>query len=664
MTTANPSVPVTAQNTSTATPSGAPRRPRPEQSASNWGFVRKIWKVLVAIKDGLVLIFMLMFFVLLFGALSSSPNPQVNVSEGALLMDLEGVITEQPSQPDPFALLSGGSDVVREHRARDLVHALEVAATDSRVKLVVLDLDGFLGGGQVAVGDVAEAVGKVRAAKKPVMAYATAYSDDAYLIAAHASEAWVSPYGGALITGPGGSNLYFKSLLDRLGVDAKVYRVGTFKSAVEPFIRDDQSEEAKAASLAYAGVLWEQWQAKVKAARPKAQLDAFVGDPVAAMRSADNDLSKAALNAGMVDKVGDRIAFDRKVAELAGVDDDTRPWKYRAIDMDNWIAANPPSTSGETIAVVPLVGTIVDGDAPAGVAAGDTISDHILDAVADADVKAIVLRVDSPGGSVLASEKIRQALLQAKARKLPVVISMANVAASGGYWVATPGDRILAEPDTITGSIGVFAVLPTFDRALAKIGVNADGIRTTPLSGQPDLFDGTNAEFDALAQASVEDIYGRFTGLVSSSRKLPIEKVRELAEGRVWAGGTARQLGLVDEFGGLKEAIAIAAKLAKLDPKTVSPRYFEDGPDEFAELIKSFMGNDGTVAAPRGWFAQAAWHRNVKIAGAVADLQRLGGAQGVQARCLECVDAGGISQTPLGQNAQKTSGWFRTILGL
>jgi protease IV len=660
MTTATPTVPTTATE---PRPSRA-AAPAPATKSSNWGFVRKFWKILVAIKDALVLIFMLLFFVLLFSALSASPNPQVSVSDGALLVDLEGTISEQPSQPDPFTVLQGGNQV-REHRARDVVRALEVAATDARVKVVVLDLDGFLGGGQVAVGDVAEAVGKVRAAKKPVLAYATGYGDDAYLIASQASEMWTSPYGGAIISGPGGSNLYFKSLLDRLGVEAKVYRVGTFKSAVEPFIRDDQSPEAKEAANAYASVLWEQWQTKVKAARPKAQLDAFVGDPVGMMKAAGNDLSKAALNAGMVDKVGERLAFDRRVAEIAGTDDETRPWEYRAIKLDNWIAANPAPTDGEAIAVVPLVGEIVDGEALPGVAAGDTISGHILDAVADTDVKAVVLRVDSPGGSVLASEKIRQALLQAKARKLPVVISMSNLAASGGYWVATPGDRIIAEPDTITGSIGVFGVIPTFDKALGKIGVNADGIRTTPLSGQPDVLDGTNAEFDALAQAGVEDIYARFTGLVATSRKLPIEKVREIAEGRVWAGGTARQLGLVDEFGGLKEAIDTAAKLAKLDPKNVSPRYFEEGPDPFAELLRGFMGEEEAAyaRAPRGWFAQASWHRNAQIAGAVADLQRLGGAEGIQARCLECATAGSTLQPRLSKATQQQASWLMRLFG-
>ncbi|MEQ1687557.1 MAG: S49 family peptidase, partial [Sphingopyxis sp.] len=251
---------------------------------------------------------------------------------------------------------------------------------------------------------------------------------------------------------------------------------------------------------------------------------------------------------------------------------------------------------------------------------------------------AIVLRVDSPGGSVMASERIRSALLEAKARRLPVVVSMANVAASGGFWVSTPADRILAEPDTITGSIGVFAILPSFERTLGNIGITADGITTTPLSGQPDLVGGVNPAFDTLAQASVEQIYDRFTGLVAASRRLPVARVREIAEGRVWAGATARQLGLIDTFGGLEEAVAEAARLAHLDPADVYPAYYEDGPDPFTEMLAAFNAPDDEDdgMAPAGWLAQAAWLRDARMGELVGDLRRLMGATGAQAACLEC----------------------------
>lgn len=620
--------------------SAAAAAPRPIKRYTTRQVIGGFWRVLVGIKDMLALLFLLLFFVFLAGILSGRPNPAGVFGTGALVLKLDGTVSEQPAPVDPFAALSGGAPV-REFRRADVVHALEVAATDDRVKAVVLDLDRFMGGGQVALGDIGEALDKVRAANKPVLAFATAYSDDAYQLAAHASEIWTEQGGGVLIAGPGGSRLYYKGLMDRLGVTANVYKVGTFKSAIEPFTRSDQSPEAEEANLAYASVLWERWQEQVRRARPRAQLAAFIADPAAAMRANGNDLANAAKAAGLVDRVGSRMAFETRVAAVAGASDDARPWKYDRIKLDDWVAANPREENGDRIAVIPVVGEIVDGVTDNGTAGGETIARHIFDAIADDSVKAIVLRVDSPGGSVLASERIRSALLQAKSqRRLPIVVSMANVAASGGYWVSTPADKILAEPDTITGSIGVFAVLPSFENALANIGVGADGIATTPLSGQPDVFGGVNEQFDALAQASVEDIYGRFTGLVAQSRRLPIARVNEIAEGRVWAGATARQLGLVDQFGGLEDAIGEAAKLARLDPAKVHGHVFETEPDAFSQFFANMSkpGEDEEAAPPSGWFAQAAWLREARLAQALGDVRRLMGASGAQASCLECRD--------------------------
>lgn len=605
------------------------------QPKNGTSFPRKVWNLLVAIKDGLALIFLLLFFVALFALLSGRPNAGLPVSKGALVIDLNGVLTEQPAEVDTVSALSGGNQL-KEIRVRDVVHALETAAEDDRVTSIVVDVDRFLGGGQVSLAEIGAAMDKVRAKKKPVLAFATAYTTDSYQIAAHASEVWADSIGGVAIAGPGGSRLYYKGLIDRLGVTANIYRVGTFKSAVEPFLRSDQSPEAKEANLAYAGVLWDNWLADVKKARPQAKVDSFIADTAGAVRAAGNDLSKTSLDAGLVDKLGSRMAFNSRVTEISGAPDDSQPWNFNAIPLENWVAANPPHTNGSTIAVVPVVGEIVDGEASTGTAGGETIAQHILDATADSSVKAIVLRVDSPGGSVLASEQIRQALLAAKARKLPIVVSMANVAASGGYWVSTPADRIFAEPETITGSIGVFGILPSFDQALAKVGVTADGISTTPLSGQPDILGGVNAEFNELAQASVEDIYGRFTGLVAKSRKQPLEKIEQIAEGRVWAGGTAHQIGLVDQFGGLPEAMADAAKRAKIKGD-FHAKYFEDEPSEFSKLLATLTGAEQeTAAAPRGWFGIAAMNRQMAERRLAQDLTLLTQAGSVQAACLDC----------------------------
>jgi protease IV len=592
--------------------------------------VRGAWKILVGVKDGLVLLFMLLFFGALYAGLTARPNTG-SIRDGALVLDLKGVIVEQPEVASPTELLSGSAPT-KQYRLSDVIRALDMAAGDDRVKVVVLDLDGFMGAGQVAREDIGNALDRVRA-KKKVYAFATGYSDDSYQLAAHASEVWLDPMGLALFQGPGGSRLYYKGLLDRLGVTAHVYRVGTYKSFVEPYTRTDQSPEAKAANQALAASLWQEWQADVAKARPKAKLAAYINDPVTATSS--GDLAQSALAAGIVDKLADRSAFNKMVAGVAGEGKDGQD--FARIKLSSWIAANPPARSGE-IGIVTVAGTIVDGQAGPGTAGGDTIAKIINKAVASEKYKALVVRVDSPGGSALASEKIRVALNEAKAKKMPVVVSMANVAASGGYWVATAGDRIFAEPSTITGSIGVFGIIPTFETALAKIGVTNDGITTTPLSGQPDITGGTNVAFDTIIQKSIQSTYGKFLTLVSGARKMPVEKVDGIAQGRVWDGGTARQLGLVDGFGGINDAIAEAAKLAKLDLKTVKAVYLEKQPSFAQSIAEMIMGGepDDDSQQPGDVLSTLTRVRMLMLGQAVADAKSLATGSAVQVRCLEC----------------------------
>lgn len=604
-------------------------------------FIRGAWKLLVGIKDALVLLFMLLFFALLWAALSAKPNP-ASVTKGALLVDLKGTLVEQPEESDTVALLAGTTNAIRQHRLRDVVRSVEAAATDDRVQVVVLDLDSFAGGGQAALQRTGEALDKVRAARKPVLAFASGYTDSSYQLAAHASEIWLDPMGLAAFTGPGGSRLYYKGLIDKLGISTKVYRVGTFKSAVEPYTRADQSPEARQANQALLSALWQTWQDDVGKARPKAQLAAFITQPEAQAAAAGGDLAQAALKAGIVDRLGDRIAFGKRVAEISGKESGKPEGSFKHTRLTNWIAANPEKTSGDAIGVITVAGEIVDGKALPGTAGGDTISELILKGLAEKNLKALVVRVDSPGGSVMASEKIRQAILQAKAKGLPVVVSMGSVAASGGYWVSTPADRIFAEPSTITGSIGVFGIIPTFENALAKIGVTSDGVATTPLTGQPDLLGGTNATFDALMQSSIENIYARFLGLVSKARNLPVERVDAIAQGRVWDGGTARQLGLVDAFGNVEDAIAEAARRAKLDPAKVRAEYLDPEPSLTTQLLKSWTQDDGREQPSTDLLTRLAQGRTMQLARAVNDAERLAAGPAIRAQCLECPTTGEI----------------------
>lgn len=599
--------------------------------------VRGVWRVLVGVKDALVLLLLLMFFGLIFAALSLSPNPRVPGS-GALVIDLTGSLVEQPSQSDPLALLSGGASVTREHRLRDVIRALDAAAGDTSVKAVVLDVSGFVGGGQATIAAAGAAVDRVRRTGKPVLAYALGYTDDSYQLASHASEIWLNPMGAVLVTGPGRSLLYYKGLLDRVGITPKVYRVGEFKSAVEPYTRTDMSPEARAANQLVGDALWSGWQQEVGRARPAAQLASYLTAPQAAMDAAGGDMAQAARRAGLVDRVGDRIAFGRRVAQIAGQGESKAPGDFSEIRFDSWSAAHPEKSSGDAIGILTVAGNIVDGKAGAGSAGGDTIAKLLLDTLAENKLKALVVRIDSPGGSASASERIRTAILEARRRGLPVVVSMGTVAASGGYWVATAGDTIFAEPSTITGSIGVFGILPTFQGALAKLGLSADGIRTTPLSGQPDIFRGTSPEFDALIQTSINGVYRRFTGLVAQSRHLPIGRVDQIGQGRVWDGATARRIGLVDQFGGLEAAVAEAARRAKLDPAKVRPLFIEKQPSFAGKAFDRLLrggGSDNEVGAVDA-FSQVARRPQRQLAAALADARTLAEGPAVQVRCLEC----------------------------
>ncbi|TNE39884.1 MAG: signal peptide peptidase SppA [Sphingomonadales bacterium] len=602
-------------------------------------FLKAIWRFIMGVKDVLVLCFLLLFFGGLYAALSfSSGERPVKAHQGALLVDLNGFVVEQPQQADPVSALLGSEAPVRQYRLRDIVVALEAARTDPNVKAIVLNLNGFMGGGQVAITRIGKALDALRAAKKPVLAYATAYEDDGYQLAAHAGEIWLNPLGGVALTGPGGSQLYYKGLLDKLGVTAHIFRVGTYKSAVEPLMRSDQSPEAKAAAQALADHLWQNWKADVGRARPKAKIEGYSANPLSVIEAAKGDLPNAALTAGLVDKLGDDRAFADRVAGIAGEGKDGDGLSFAAIDLHDYVRAKRPANDGQ-IGVLTVAGDIVDGEAGPGTAAGDSITDQLDTAMKKQNLKALVVRVDSPGGSVLASERIRSAILAAKASGIPVVTSMGNVAASGGYWVSTASDRILAEPSTITGSIGVFGVLPSFEGLLAKLGVSADGVKTTPLSGEPNITGGIGSDFSRITQLGIENIYSRFLGLVAKARKMSPEKVDGIAQGRVWDGGTARQIGLIDGYGGLEEAIAEAAKLAKLDPKTARPYYIEPTVDPFTQFIEDWMQKrSARQAGSRAGdlLARQAASQEALLRRALHDASLLTRGGSVQLSCLEC----------------------------
>ncbi|PZN92056.1 MAG: signal peptide peptidase SppA [Alphaproteobacteria bacterium] len=618
-------------------------------------FVRTTWRVLVGIKDLLVLLLLLLFFIGLWAALNSRTAVAVT-NGGALVLNLDGAIVDQGSERTPFELASG-SDIGRQRQVRDIIRGIDLAAKDDRIKAVVLDLDTFVGAGEANLQSIGTALRAFRKAGKPVEAYATAYTDDGYYLAAQADRVWVNPLGGVLLTGPGGANLYFKTLLDKYGVDINVFRVGTYKAAVEPFTRAASSPEAKAADQALVDALWQTYVADVKVARPAADVTGFLAQLPQRLGAAGGDAAKAAKDARLIDVVGTRGEFNAAMIKRVGEGDQKSFGTYSGLTLDRYLSAQSSLVpkSGDAVGVVYVTGNIVDGEAPRGTAGSTTISRAIAKAITDnSDIKALVVRVDSGGGSVLASEEIRQALLDAKSRGLPIVASFGPVAASGGYWVATAADEIYAQPSTITGSIGVFAIIPSFNRTLAEFGIGTDGVKSTPYSGEPDIVRGIAPETKVVLQTSVEDIYRRFTGIVAAARKLPVAEVDRVGQGRVWAGTTARQLKLVDSFGGLDAAVAAAARRAgiKGSVRTID---IERSESPFVGLLSSFAdpGDDRDQVA-RDPFAKLAAGSRLQLLAAIGDLKAMASGPTMQASCLECSGLG----SPRTAAAAEASGWL------
>lgn len=607
-------------------------------------FLKGVWTFLVGVKDALVLLFMLLVFGVLWASLSSR-SPRITVPEGAALhIDLDGLLVDQAQQGSPLAFVTG-EPVIPETETADLVKAIDSAAEDPSIKMITLDLDGFMGGGLANLESVGNALARFRAKGKRVESWATAYGDDGYFLAAHADSVGLSPMGAVLVTGPGGKGLYFKDALDRLKVNVEVFRVGTYKSFVEPFTRNDSSPEARAADQALADDLWANWRAGVERQRKGLDMAALLASWPARLQGANRDQANLAKDAGLVDVVQSDTAWRAALAERLGEGDDPdMPGDYRRIDVRDYLASREPlSETGPAVAVVHVSGAIVDGDAPPGEAGGDTVAELIDEATADSDVRAIVVRVDSPGGSALASERIRQAMLEARAREKPVIASFGPVAASGGYWVGMGAEKVFASPSTITGSIGVFGIIPTFERTLGELGVSTDGVATTPFSGQPDLTGGLNDPTRTLIQGSIEDTYRQFLTLVSEARKLPMAEVAPVAEGRVWSGTRAKALKLVDQFGDLDAAIAEAGRRGGIEgkPRVVVMKQ----PQPWLVGLLSQLEGESSTPAGRDALARAVTVSRLKAVAEVQAAIDVARGPSIQAQCLGCARFGVARQT-------------------
>jgi protease-4 len=527
-----------------------------------------IWGAL----DGLRKVLHLVLLLALFGVLwvvFSRPIPIVP-DKAALVIDPRGPIVEQlAGDPLERAIAEIVNQQPTQTLLRDVVDAIEAAADDDRISSLYLDVGGLERGGLARLQEIAAAIDVFRATGKPVIAFGEYYEQGQYYLAAHADEIYLDPMGGVVVDGFANYGMFVKDALDKLSIDVNIFRVGQYKSAVETFSRNDMSPAEREESLVWLNTVWDTYKSDVAKAREfdPTVLQAYADQGPDALRRAGGDLAKMALDARLVTSLKDRFAVEQRLAQITGTDEDAH--SFIGVDLDSYlanIASQQALSAGSRwkIGVIVAAGEIVPGEQPPGMIGADTLAALLRDALFDESVKAVVLRIDSPGGSVFASEVIRRQVQALREAGKPVVASMSSLAASGGYYIAMDADRIIASPATLTGSIGVFFMFPTIQRSLERLGVHTDGVGTTALSGEFRLDRPMGDASKDLLQQTVQRTYDDFIGRVARARKQPVEGIDALAQGRVWAGADAKRLGLVDELGGTDDAIKAAAKLAKL----------------------------------------------------------------------------------------------------
>jgi protease IV len=553
-------------------------------------FFAGLWRGLDGLRKVLHLIVLLVIFGAVLGALLSGASRIP--SRAALLIEPDGELVEQLSgDPLTRALEAARGDRRHETLLWDLTDSIRAAATDRRIPAIALDLDKFEGATQPSLEEMARALHEFRATGKKVVAYGDELNQEGYYLAAQADETYLDPLGFVLIDGYDRYRMYLKEALDKLGVDINVFRVGQFKSAVETYTRTNMSPEDREESRAYLAVLWDTYQEAIAHAR-KIAPDAvakYVDGLAKTVPAAGGNAAHVALDAGLVSGIRTQIEVEKRLSVLVGEDKSTG--SFRAVSVADYLsyaqAQRRLHASGKPhVGVIVASGEILDGEQPPGTIGGDSTARLIRQARLDSDIKALVLRVDSPGGSVTASEEIYRELKALRATGKPLVVSMSGYAASGGYYISAPADEIWASPATLTGSIGIFAIIPTFDRTLGKVGVSVDGVGTTPLSGQLRLDRPLGAEARALLQSQIDRGYDTFLERVSSGRNKSRADIEAIAQGHVWAGVDAQRLGLVDHLGSFDEAVKAAAHRAKLSD--YAPEFIEPELTWTQQLVLSF----------------------------------------------------------------------------
>ncbi|EJC1447934.1 signal peptide peptidase SppA [Vibrio parahaemolyticus] len=599
-----------------------------------------IWKSITFIRLALAnLIFLLMIAVFYFAFTYTGEGRPVIEKESALVMNLSGPIVEQRRYVNPMDSVAGsllGNEMPKENVLFDIVDTIRYAKDDAKVSGLVLALRDLPETNLTKLRYIAKALNEFKASGKPVYAVGDFYNQSQYYLASYADKVYMAPDGGVLIKGYSAYSMYYKTLLEKLDVSTHVFRVGTYKSAIEPFIRDDMSDAAKESATRWVTQLWSAFVDDVTTNR---NINAKVLNPtmeelLTEMKSVDGDLAQLAVKMGLVDELATRQDIRTLFAKEFGSDGKD---SYNAISYYDYLATIRPdyTLANHDIAVVVASGAIMDGQQPRGTVGGDTVASLLRQARNDEKVKAVVLRVDSPGGSAFASEVIRNEVEALKKAGKPVVVSMSSLAASGGYWISMSADKIVAQPTTLTGSIGIFSVITTFEKGFSKLGIKTDGVGTSPFSGDgitTGLSEGASQAF----QLGIEHGYKRFISLVGSNRDMTVEEVDKVAQGRVWTGQDALSFGLVDQMGDFDDAVELAAKLANVTDYGI---YWVEEPlsptelflQEFMNQVKVSLGVDATSLLPKSLQPVAQqFEQDASL------LQSFNDPKGQYAFCLNC----------------------------
>ncbi len=556
------------------------------------GIFRWTWRLLNFIRELILNLFLVLLILVGVGIYLSfqSSSTSTAPARGALLVDLSGVVVDQPSVNNRVRqwgreLLGASSSRLQENSLFDVVDSIRKAKDDKNITGMVLQLNDFVGADQPSLRYIGKALREFRDSGKPIFAIGDSYNQTQYYLASYANKVFLSPQGAVDLHGFATNNLYYKSLLDMLKVTTNIFRVGTYKSAVEPLIRDDMSPAAREADSRWIGGLWQNYLETVAANRQLTPQQLFPGAAgvLSGLQAAGGDTARYALDNKLVDELASRTAIENQLVKTFGWDKQVND--FNAISIYDY-QPKPDANQGGKIAVVFANGAIMDGPQTPGNVGSDTTAAELRQARLDPAVKAVVFRVNSPGGSVSASEVIRSELAAVRAAGKPVVVSMGGMAASGGYWVSTPADYIIASPSTLTGSIGIFGIINTYEKTLDTLGVHTDGVATSPLADIA-VTKALPQEFSQMMQLNIENGYKNFLDLVAKSRKMTPQQVDQIAQGHVWLGSDAKANGLVDQLGDFDDAVKKAAELAKLQQWQLD--WFVDTPS-LSDMVLSQFG--------------------------------------------------------------------------